>query len=108
MINVHNAKNRDGIWLSPDKRKSAEFIRVINTSQIILNFHDKFVVTGSSVASGNFSEGDIRFHWTDDSTLSIAYSKSVEFVQKDSSVYFFGESIAVHYQEIDKEPGTDF
>ncbi len=102
MMNVHKAKNREGIILSPSKNKSVEFINGINTSQLMMNFHRNLTVGGSNIVSGNFDRNDIEVIWQDENTLIIEYQKGTKLNSREGEVYFFGDIVKVIYREVNE------
>lgn len=99
MMNVHKAKNREGIILSLSKNKSVEFINGINTSQLMMNFHRNLTVGGSNIVSGNFDRNDIEVIWQDENTLIIEYQKGTILNNQEAEIYFFGDIVKVIYRE---------
>ncbi len=99
-LQVQQARNRDGIILSPKKTKSVEFVNSIGTFQVMMNFHRKFVVAGSNVASGNFNENDIHLDWIDENTVLFKYPKGITLRNNEDEIYFFGETVNIVYEEL--------
>lgn len=101
MWNVKKAQKRVGVLYSPNKSKSVELIKKYNSTQIMLNFHETLLVSGSNVASGNFDINDIGLSWYDENTLMIKYPKETKFNSKENQIYFLGDFVDVQYKEIE-------
>ena len=98
MRNVHEAKNRQGILLSPNKSKSVEIINILGRSQAMMNFHKNLIVGGSNIVSGNFEKDEVIMEWKDENTLVFKSSKDIKLTNKEEEIYFFGEIVKVNYE----------
>lgn len=103
MINVQKAKNKEGIFLSPNKSKSVEFINAIGTSQLLMNFHENLIVGGSNIVSGNFNEAEIGIKWQNENTLLIEYPQGTALNHKEEELYFFGDTVKINYKKISEK-----
>ena len=100
ILNVYQAKNRDGVFLSPDRSRSVEFVSLAGTSQLLMNFHKSLTVGGGNIVSGDFNENDIELEWKGDDTLIIQYPQSLQLQNKEDEIYFFNEKVKVEYREL--------
>lgn len=100
LLNVHNAKKKEGIVLSPNKTKSVEFFDEFGTEQIFMNFHKHFIVGGSNVASGKFDKQNVELEWIEDNTLIIRTPENTIFSSKETKVGFFKEEVKIIYEDI--------
>ena len=94
---VKQAQNREGIILSPDKSKSVEIIEIGDSSQAIVNFHKRFAVGGSNLASISFDPDRIEFKWLDENNLRVTVRKGARLSAKEDEIYFLGETVKVEY-----------
>ena len=99
-VSLHQSRSRDGIILSPDKKKSIEISEFFGTNQIIINFHKLLRIGGAGVASGNFEIDQIEIEWIDNNIVLIKYPKGIEFNSKEDHSGFFGDSVEIRYREI--------
>ena len=97
-LNVHQAKNREGILLSPNQSKSAEVINNLGSSTIMVNFHKNLIVGGTQVATGNFLIDDIKLVWLNDDTLKIEAKKIFDIRNKEDKVQLFGNIVYIKYE----------
>lgn len=103
MINVQKAKKKEGIFLSPNKNKSVEFINAIGTSQLLMNFHENLIVGGSNIASGNFNETEVGIKWQNENTLIIEYPQGTELNHIEEELYFYGDTVKINYKTISEK-----
>ena len=100
-LNVQRIKSREGILLSPQESKSVEYINVLGSSQLLMNFHKNFLVGGSNIVSGDFEQNEIEYYWTDENKLTIEYPQDTRFNTKEEEIYFFGDTVKIQYQVSD-------
>ncbi len=98
ILNVHQAKNREGILLSPNQSKSAEVTNNLVSTTVMVNFHENLIVGGSQVASGKFLIDDIKLDWVNDDTLRIRAKKILDFRKKDDQVQLFENVVYIKYE----------
>lgn len=96
---VQKAKNREGIILSPDKSKSVEIINSLGTTQVLMNFHKRFIGGGSNVFSGDIDINEIFLKWTDDNHLIVTVPSNSVIRNRENTIKFFGEIVHVEYHE---------
>lgn len=96
---VQKAKNRKGIILSPDKSKSVEIINSFGTTQVLMNFHKRFIGGGSNVFSGSIDKNEILLNWADDTHLIVTVPSNSVLRNRENTVKFFDEIVHVEYHE---------
>ena len=101
ILNVHQAKNREGILLSPNQSKSAEITNNLGLTTVMVNFHKNLIVGGSHVASGNFLIDDIKLDWLNDDTLRIKVKKILDFRKKEDQVQLFENVVYIKYEGLE-------
>jgi hypothetical protein len=101
ILNVHQAKNREGILLSPNQSKSAEVTNSLGSTNVMVNFHENLIVGGSHVASGNFLIDDIKLDWLNDDTLRIRAKKILDFRKKEDQVQLFENVVYIKYEGLE-------
>ena len=101
ILNVHQAKNREGILLSLYQSKSAEVTNSLGSTNVMVNFHENLIVGGSHVASGNFLIDDIKLDWLNDDTLRIRAKKILDFRKKEDQVQLFENVVYIKYEGLE-------
>lgn len=96
---VQKAKNREGIILSPDKSKSVEIINSLGTTQVLMNFHKRFIGGGSNVFLGDIDINEILLKWTDDNHLIVTVPTNSVIRNRENIIKFFGDIVHVEYHE---------
>lgn len=101
ILNVHQAKNREGILLSPHQSKSAEVINSLGSTNVMVNFHENLIVGGSKVAAGKFLIDDIKLDWLNNDTLKIRVKKLIDIREKEDKVQLFDNVVYIKYEEFE-------
>lgn len=96
---VKEAQSREGIILSPNNKKSIEFISSKDRTQVLANFHKLFFIGGGNVVVINTKPDNIQIEWIDNDNLKVRCPKDSSIEFKNDVVSFFNESINIIYEE---------
>jgi hypothetical protein len=99
-VRVNEAANRPGVIMSPEKTKSVDLISYDHGTQIFIQFHKGLMAGGSNAGVIHTDSSRINIEWLGEHTLHVDYPPGAEVTSKEDVVYFFRDSVTVHFREI--------
>lgn len=96
-LSFKNAVNREGNITCPDQSKSARYVNVFNSSQVLIEFHNFFNPGGANVVSFKKDSLNVTCRWIDNNSLAVYYPKDVSLSMQEDSVMFFSDKVYIQY-----------